>query len=108
MWMMRIKLAVLSSAPFGKSAGVERALWDSRKAFSVFCLKLADRNARGWLKVMQEPGSLQWLISEMQRKNLGDFVGQLLFSNRAGSRQLGFFLFDELAIESLPAKTAIG
>ncbi len=78
------------------------------KAFSAYCLKLAEQNASSWLKVMQELRSFEWLISEMQGKDLGELVGWLVFSRDVGCRKLGLFLFDKLSLVSLPTEILNG
>jgi len=70
--------------------------------FVSFSLRLAERSAREWLAIMQQPRNLEWLISEMQGKELGEMVGSLVLSDRVACRKLGFFLFDALSLTSLP------
>jgi hypothetical protein len=71
-------------------------------SFVRFCVSLATRNARSWLKVMQQPQCFEWMLSEMRGKDIGALVSRLLLSDDVGSRKLGFFLFDDLDLESLP------
>jgi hypothetical protein len=90
----------------GTWAQVERYLVSLLKkdqnSFISFCAKLANRNARGWLKVMQSPRSFEWLLQEMRGAAVGVLVINLAFSHDAGCRKLGLYLFDELDLESLP------
>jgi hypothetical protein len=69
--------------------------------FNSFCVKLADRNAHGWLKVMQEPRAFEWLLREMRGRDVSALANVLLFSRDVGCRKLGLFVFDELDLNSL-------
>ena len=70
--------------------------------FVSLCLKLAERSAREWLAVMRKQHGRDWLLSEMQSKELGALAGELIVSGDVACRKLGFFLFDELHLNSLP------
>ena len=79
-----------------------RRLETDLNAFCEFGLKLAAKNAHGWLVVMRKPKCFDWLLSQMKRKHVGEFVGRLALSVDGASRQLGLFFFDELELTSLP------
>jgi hypothetical protein len=72
------------------------------KCFEDLGLRLAHLSKGFWLKFLQEPDGMGWLLSEMKGKDLGSMVGQLVLSKEAGCRKLGLFLFDELAQKTLP------
>jgi hypothetical protein len=70
--------------------------------FCDFCLELAKANARNWLEVLKAPQSFDWFLSELQNKDIGNLVGQLVLSTSVNCRKLGLFLFDELEMNALP------
>jgi hypothetical protein len=70
--------------------------------FTSFFSQLAERNARGLLKVMQEPRSFEWLFAALRDKDLGMIVGRLSLDPDACCRKIGLFLFDKLGLATLP------
>jgi hypothetical protein len=72
--------------------------------FAEFGLRLAHLSKGCWSKILQETDSMDWLLSEMKGKDLGSMVGRLVLSKEAGCRKLGLFLFDELALNTLPSE----
>jgi hypothetical protein len=74
------------------------------KLFEHFISELAHRSAGNWLKVLREPGQFEWLLSEMQRKDVSSAIGELIFSEGPDSSQIGLFLFDELKLTGVPAE----
>lgn len=71
--------------------------------FKAFCVDLANKNAKAWLKVLQEPQNYEWFFSELRGKDAGDMVGELIFSPSWYCRKLGLFFFDKLDLIILPS-----
>ena len=71
--------------------------------FTGFCLELARKNARNWLEVLISSQSNSWLLSELNGKDVGNLVGQLVLSPSERCRKLGLFFFDKLGMSALPA-----
>jgi hypothetical protein len=64
--------------------------------FGQFLTQLTRRNAENLLKVLNEPREFEWLLSEMQTKNVGGAIAELMLLDDADSRRVGLFLFDEV------------
>lgn len=71
-------------------------------AFNEFLVGLARTNAGHWLNVLRGPREFEWLLSEMRGRDVTGSIGELIFDETAGCRKLGFFLFDELDVTTLP------
>ncbi len=60
--------------------------------FKSFCLELANRNARNWLEVMDQPQNFDWFLFEIRGQDVGDMVEKLVLSSSSDCRNLGLFL----------------
>ena len=79
-------------------------LQNDQNGFYKFCSDFADLNAKGWLEVLNAPGSaFEWLFSELAGKAPEEFVGRLLLSASESCRKLGLFFYDKLKLSALPA-----
>jgi hypothetical protein len=72
--------------------------------FNETLKNLARRNGQNFLSVLREPRQFEWLLSEMQRKNVGPVIAELLLNDNSDCRSLALFLFDNLDV-SLPAES---
>lgn len=70
--------------------------------FRQFIAELAARNGESWLKVLREPSQFEWLLSEMQSKDVGSAIGELILAEQPKCRELGLFFFDRLNLTTLP------
>lgn len=70
--------------------------------FSQFIFDLATRNAKNWLKALNEPRQFEWLLRNMRTKDVANAIGQLVFADKPECRELGLFFFDKLGLTSLP------
>jgi hypothetical protein len=70
--------------------------------FREFVIELGTRNGENWLKVLHEPGQFEWLLSEMQSKDVSSAIGELILAEHHDCRQLGIFFFDKLNLTTLP------
>jgi hypothetical protein len=70
--------------------------------FRQFIAELATRNGESWLKILHEPGQFEWLLSEMQSKDVSSAIGELILAEQPKCRELGLFFFDKLNLTTLP------
>ncbi len=65
---------------------------------------LARRNGENLLTVLREPRDFEWLLSEMQTKNVGSAIAELMLTDDSNCRRVGLLLFDEVGT-TLPSET---
>lgn len=70
--------------------------------FRHFIAELAKRDGENWLKVLHEPRQFEWLLSEMQTKDVSLAIGELILAEQSNCRGLGLFFFDKLNLTTLP------
>jgi hypothetical protein len=63
--------------------------------------QLAERDPSGLHEVIRKRG-FDWLMNKLGQQDIADPVGRLVVSRDAKQRQLGLYLFDKLAIETIP------
>jgi hypothetical protein len=71
--------------------------------FGQFIAELATRNGHNWLKVLHEPRHFEWLLTEMESKDVAAAIGKLILAEQSECRELGLFFFDKLNLSTLPA-----
>jgi len=74
---------------------------DETALIPVF-FRLAECNPSGLHEVIRKRG-FEWLMNNLRQQDIADPVGRLIVSLRAKHRQLGLYLFDKLAVDTLPA-----
>jgi hypothetical protein len=71
--------------------------------FARFIAELAIRSGHNWLKVLHEPGYFEWLLTEMESKDVGSAIAKLMLAEQSECRELGLFFFEKLNLTTLPA-----
>ena len=63
--------------------------------FGRLLTQLTRQNAENLLKILNEPREFEWLLSEMQTKNVGGVIGELMLTDDSDSRRVGLLLYDK-------------
>lgn len=80
-----------------------KLLGANSELFREFILELAARNGENLLKVLHEPGQFEWLLSEMQTKDVNLAIAELILAEHSKGRELALFFFDRLNFNTLPS-----